>query len=889
MSTTQDGHTSSSANASESDAPRSLASGLLRSLGGVIDLPIRSEGERAHAAPPALPKVVDLPGASQLAPGAQQRRNDCGPACVRMAFDFLGLAPGVSIDQLAAEADPPDDGTTAQDLVTLAASYGAAATALYLPAGQLPDPPAILLVRYSGFRRESVENAAYWDLAAANAGIWHWMWWLGNVQIDGQWMSVWNDPLYIAGSGKNVLHTLEELTAAFQPYGNARIAVKFAAIQNPSAEDEATLIVAPFDSGGVNFRRAPGTQDPTTIIRLLPQGHRLTVLEKPSVARIKMSGGQYWLRVRTTLDGVQRDGYVAAWLVRPVEDMPPPTPTPTPTPIVSVSYTWQDVINATVIVATPLRADWNAWLRDAGFWAVFNNALRALPYTGPAVDRWPIARELRQRIAELLKLSSAELVQKVIEVVQQAEQEQQLPRPQQPVPGAIVGIHGPPGVGCPPRADWDRWIKVLHEMGILWYKQCDDGDLNQRDIFEWCKRLKAEGIEPIIRYFKDRQFPNPLPDAHFEKMRRYADAGMVWAEIGNEPNLDHEWQQSWWGRVDFNNPEVIRLLAEGWVRDAQRALQAGVRPAFYAMGPTDWRGGVHPTLSSVYFTSRLALYLAERRRDETLDIFRRGAWFAVHCATYEQPDDFDPFRPDGTIWDVTLRGYEIVIKCFRDAFGPTLDVDHIPIMSTEGGVFTPESTSMAGHIRLNSEAEHAERVVSMFRWLERHSPLQAMCPWCLSAHGFGGPFDPRFEADGWFVRTNGSLRERPVVQAMRQLFAERTQLAARPKAFGLTVEEAVPILPTVRRALLDIGVVVPSGTGETATEQAGAQTSARVSARKTRAKPASKKPASKKPVSKKPASKSTRKTSAPQAKATQKKTPKQKAPRRRKKASKGRS
>lgn len=769
----------------------------------LVDLPIRVEAERAKPAL-AMPKLVDLPGASQVLPGAQQRRNDCGPACVRMALDFLGLAPGVSIDQLAAEADPPDDGATAQDLVTLAAAYGATASALYLPAAQLPEPPAMLLVRYSGFRRESVENTAYWDLAASNPGIWHWMWWLGNAQIDGQWMSVWNDPLYAASSGKNVLHTLEEFASAFQPYGEVRVAVKFAGIANPPDADDETLIVAPFDSGGVNFRRTPGTQDSTTIIRLLPQGYRLTVLEKASAARIKMAGGQHWLRVRATIDGVERDGYVAAWLVRPVDLLPPPTPTP----VVSASYTWQDVINATVIVATPIRADWNAWMNDAGFWAMFTNELRPLPYTGPAINTWPIAPELRRQITDLLKLSSAELTQKVIAVVQQAEQEQQWPRPHQPAPGAIVGIHGPPGVGCPPRADWDRWINVLHEMGVMWFKQCDDGDLNRRDILDWCKRLKAEGIEPIVRYFKDQQFPDPLPDAHFEKMRRYADAGIVWAEIGNEPNLDHEWQQSWWGRVDFNNPEVIRLLAEGWVRDAQRALQAGVRPAFYAMGPTDWRGGVHPTLSSVYFTSRIALYLAERRRDETIDIFRRGGWFAVHAATYEQPDDFDPFRPDGTIWDITLRGYEIVIKCFRDAFGPSLDVDYIPIMSTEGGVFTPESTSMAGHIRLNSEAEHAERVVSMFRWLERHSPLQAMCPWCLSADGFGGPFDPRFNADGWFTRANGKLRERPVVDAMRRLHAGR----ALPKALGLEIGAPAELLPTARRALLDIGVLVqPAG------------------------------------------------------------------------------
>ncbi|MCL5998981.1 MAG: hypothetical protein M1546_23415, partial [Chloroflexi bacterium] len=348
----------------------------------------------------------------------------------------------------------------------------------------------------------------------------------------------------------------------------------------------------------------------------------------------------------------------------------------------------------------------------------------------------------------------------------------------------------------------------MRDMGVKWFKQCDDGDPDQRQILAWATRLKQAGIEPIIRYFAARQFPNPLPDPYFDKMRQYADAGITWAEIGNEPNLDYEWQEGFNGRVDYHDPEVIRLLADGWVKDAQRAIAAGVRPAFYAFGPTDWRGGVHPKLSSVSFTSRIASYLAEQRRDEAIDIFKQGGWFAVHCATYEQPDDFEPFRPDNTIWDMTLRGYEVVRKCFRDAFGAALDVDKIPIMSTEGGVFTPDSTSMAGHTRLNTEEEHTQRVVNMFRWLEDHSPLQAMCPWCLSAEGFGGPFDARYQNDGWFRTVAGALQPRPVVEALRQLWAS----VSAPEAVMKSPAAPIELSASVRRALLDIGIVPPAST-----------------------------------------------------------------------------
>ena len=374
-------------------------------------------------------------------------------------------------------------------------------------------------------------------------------------------------------------------------------------------------------------------QDAGNIIAALPHGQRFTSLETAFMSREKLVTGDQWLRVRTQLGGATQEGYVAAWLVHEV-GAPAVVAAPSP----SVQATWQDVINATFIACGRRGLNYNTVLDSVGFWNVFNPALRPLPYNGRSVESWALAADVRQAIFDLLKLSSAELVDQASQVATDSAQKQQDKVTQRE---SIIGIHGPPGVGCPPRSDWDAWIERLQSIGVRWYKQCDDGDPNHREIFEWAKRLKQAGIEPVIRYFADHQFPNPLPDHYFEKMMLYADADIKWAEIGNEPNIDYEWQQSWNGRVNYNDPEVIRLLAEGWVRDAQRAVAAGVRPALYALGPTDWRGGSHPALSSVYFASRLAIYLAEHRRDETIALFKQGAWFAVHCATFEQPNDFD--------------------------------------------------------------------------------------------------------------------------------------------------------------------------------------------------------------------------------------------------------
>ncbi|MEW5987933.1 MAG: C39 family peptidase [Chloroflexota bacterium] len=359
--------------------------------------------------------------------------------------------------------------------------------------------------------------------------------------------------------------------------------------------------------------------------------------------------------------------------------------------------------------------------------------------------------------------------------------------------GRLIGIHGAPGAAAPSQPTWDTWIGYLKEMGVRWYKQCDHGDPNDLGpgtIFRWVLRLRDEGITPIIRYLQAQQFPGRLLAAHFQKMKRYAQEGVLWAEIGNEPNLDSEWQNEWRPvvgpggqplvKVSHTNPEVIRLIAENWVEDAEAALAAGAKPAFYAFAPTDWRGGSHPHYSSVFFTQKVVQHLAQRRRQRTLDIFQNGGWIAVHAATYEQPVDFDPFGQGPVVWDMTLRSYEVVLKAFQDAFGDALDVSKLVVMSTEGGVFTKDSTSMNGHLRLRSNEEHAARVVEMFEWLELNSPLQAMCPWCLSVGPLIGHFHEPFQFDGWIEEINGRLIPRPVIPALSRL-RRRHELAGRPR------------------------------------------------------------------------------------------------------------
>ncbi len=293
-------------------------------------------------------------------------------------------------------------------------------------------------------------------------------------------------------------------------------------------------------------------------------------------------------------------------------------------------------------------------------------------------------------------------------------------------------------------------------------------------------RLKQEGITPIIRYQQQRQFPDRLRDTYFNKMRLYAANGIHWAEIGNEPNLGIEWRP---GVVNMPNghpshfdTSTIAAIAETWLLDAERALNIGVRPAFYAFAPT----GVgpfagRPTFSSRRFTEKVIAHLANNFRQRTTDIFRQGGWLAVHTATYGRPVDYNHVRPDGRIEDMNLNGWKLPVEEFEKQLGLT----NLVIMSTEGGAFTKDSNSLRGHPRPASHEVHGDEALAMYDYIETQTPIIAMCAWTLSVGDKIGITNPEFREDGFIHQAeDGSLRPRPVVRKLKELHRRRTQSRA---------------------------------------------------------------------------------------------------------------
>lgn len=302
---------------------------------------------------------------------------------------------------------------------------------------------------------------------------------------------------------------------------------------------------------------------------------------------------------------------------------------------------------------------------------------------------------------------------------------------------ALVGEAGKTqrGVHCAPVTHpIPNLVQRLQELDIRWYKMLDvGGDDNLRLI----TALKNVGIEPVVRIYQGAQFPGRLAELLRQRYGPVRAAGASYIEIGNEPNLACEWREP----NDWHNQAQINSIADNWYLDARDAIHAGLKPAIYAMAPTERNRGVHPQYSSVQWLVGMMRRLEATHFAEVKGwLVNEQAWLAVHTADFGLPFDYDPF--EGGLDDMCLRGYEIARKVVYDVFGVW------PVtISTEGGVYSPK------HLRDDlgwpspyTDAEWGQRLEAMFDY-----PMQmrAMCPWTFSDEGV---HDTRWFGCGWYDR-----------------------------------------------------------------------------------------------------------------------------------------
>jgi hypothetical protein len=319
------------------------------------------------------------------------------------------------------------------------------------------------------------------------------------------------------------------------------------------------------------------------------------------------------------------------------------------------------------------------------------------------------------------------------------------------VPGntSLVGIHGAPTLGPPPKEDWDYWLQELRDMGIKWYKMLYTG----ADAAEWITLLVGAGITPILRMYAGPILPDSLPDTIMGRVPALVDLGVRYFEPHNEPNLTSEWQERLRGDVSWDNPRIIDMAVDAWARDAERVVQAGGKVAIPAMAPTDSWGNVHPQYSGVRWLER---FLGAVKVRHGHLVTAKNVWLAVHAAAFDRPFDFDPFQYHN-VDQMCLRSYEAAQAAFVSVFGFVPET-----ISTEGGCYSPEHLRYLGWLPGGyTEERWAQDTVAMFRFLRQNGALKAMCPWILTDQGVS---DPRWIGNGWFRGKD----PRPVVTAMKQ-------------------------------------------------------------------------------------------------------------------------
>ena len=303
----------------------------------------------------------------------------------------------------------------------------------------------------------------------------------------------------------------------------------------------------------------------------------------------------------------------------------------------------------------------------------------------------------------------------------------------------MKGVHAAPTLVQ--KEDTNTLIGDLKFIGMKWFKLLSGGALENISL---CSSLVEHGITPIVRLYTHEQFPDTLSDALIQHVSDLINAGVQYFEIGNEPNLPGEWKYPYKERVDFNDSELIQMIATSWIQDARAILALGGKPGIYAMAPTDVNG-VNPTYSSVNWLSRIvyAIYNSWGDRDDLRSMISSGKiWLATHSAAFNRPFDFDPFG-DVYMDDMCLRGYQIC----KDIIETTIGVPRVDIINTEGGIFSPEHMDYLEWGHDYDESTWGDRIVEMYKFLGEKGDMLAMCPWTFSDYGVS---DTTWHGSGWY-------------------------------------------------------------------------------------------------------------------------------------------
>jgi LysM repeat protein len=321
-----------------------------------------------------------------------------------------------------------------------------------------------------------------------------------------------------------------------------------------------------------------------------------------------------------------------------------------------------------------------------------------------------------------------------------------------------------------PGQSLDYWVGEIQELGIKWVHIPD----SKCDSLTLCLKLVAAGIFPVVMILRqdpppnDSREPNPghLNAGEEETVRKLVDAGVLYFETNNEPNLSAQWKN---GAIPTSPEEAAKLVALNWLFDARLILEAGGYPGLPAVSI-----GNNMDLIG-------ALTMLGRQ-----DILLEGCWIAIHNACLGRPLNYPadevnqigaPVAPDKydfgpftrwTWWNpqrgrADTRDEVNQFRASNKKAGSTVFQDHacfreyefyaalalkslgrpIPILSTDGGYAVGQRID-ARYPRVTPDM-HAEMTVAMFDFMQREAPdyyFGAM-PSCLLA-------SPGLQSEAWY-------------------------------------------------------------------------------------------------------------------------------------------
>ena len=357
------------------------------------------------------------------------------------------------------------------------------------------------------------------------------------------------------------------------------------------------------------------------------------------------------------------------------------------------------------------------------------------------------------------------------------------------------------------KRDWSFWAEQIERMRLKWVKIMDDGGGSGLRL---ARRLTDMGVMPVVRLYWPQQNPGNIGSRGGDAVKRYLEAGAMYFETNNEPDLDLEWQ-------DGGKPSNwLDIVVDNFIIDADIILELGGHPAMPAFGV----GAQRDPFSKII----------QRGRSDILD---GGAWAAVHNYCLGRPleypndrvnthgdpiseaeweaaggmwawemsrDDVNQARREHTNPDATImtdstcfRAFEQLNEVIVQAAGHS-----IPIMMTEGGynVGQRAGTTFGDDPRYPKPTPQAASEMSrdMFRYVQGDQTILgkavpdyffAAMPWLIAAYRIGVWAAPAEHQGPWFTHQLdpqfGLQGELPLVQMLKDLPSRVRQDGPAPK------------------------------------------------------------------------------------------------------------